>query len=507
MLIGKGLNYIRDNGITATLVKIGEYRRYRKSAVSYMREYTIDMEDITKQRSKIWDRDVTISLVMPVYNTQREYLEELLESVMTQTYENWELCVADASDKEHGYVGEILTSAAEKDSRIKYKKLERNKSIAENTNEAIAMATGEYIGLLDHDDLLNPTALYEYREAIDRGADFIYCDELSFEEDINKPKVVHFKPDFAVDNLRGNNYICHLSVFKKSLIDKVGGLRKEYDGSQDHDIILRLTEQAEKIVHIPKVLYYWRVHDKSVAKDISAKPYCLTSGKKAVGDHLKRVGLEGKAEDAEGGVSAYRVNYKVVRMPSITRVDRATNYNVEKSKNEYIAITDKNIELIGEGWKKELAMLVMRDDVGMAGGKLLKGKRIWSAGVIIGGENGYKYAYKGIHNSSAGYMKKLKYIQDVNALASGVIMVRKSLIEELGGFDERLRGDERIIDMALRMREKGLLVVMNPYVEGHIIGRPRRIEGASAHFKAKWSNRINGNDEYFSNELQKYIMN
>ena len=151
------------------------------------------------------------------------------------------------------------------------------------------MATGEYIGLFDHDDILHPSALFEYMKVIcEKNADFIYCDEDKFEKNLRNVIDPYFKPDFAIDNLRANNYICHFTVFKKTLLNKVGLFRKEFDGSQDHDMILRLTEEAKNIVHIPKILYYWRSHPNSVASDTYAKPYAIQAGNKAVKQHLKR---------------------------------------------------------------------------------------------------------------------------------------------------------------------------------------------------------------------------
>ena len=232
-----------------------------------------------------------ISIVVPLYNTPLNFLEELLDSVQNQTYRNWELCCVDAG--QDAAVGETVKARAKADPRIRYQKLEKNELIPGNTNHGFEMATGEYIALLDHDDILHPCALWYTAQAIaEQKADFIYTDEATFEGTVDNVVLYHFKPDFMLDNLRSNNYICHLSVFSRALMERSGGgERMEYNGSQDYDLFLRLTEQAEKIVHIPHALYYWRSSPGSTAADISAKTYCIDAGIAALKAHYQRCGV------------------------------------------------------------------------------------------------------------------------------------------------------------------------------------------------------------------------
>ncbi|MBP5661384.1 MAG: glycosyltransferase, partial [Lachnospiraceae bacterium] len=203
-----------------------------------------------------FDKRPLYSILVPLYNTDKTMLKEMIDSVEWQTYSNWELCLADGSDAAHAYVGEAV--AEYNDPRIKYKKLEKNGGISENTNQCLTLATGDYIGLFDHDDILHPSALFEYTKVInEQDADYIYCDETTFKSgNIDHMLTMHFKPDYAVDNLRANNYICHFSVFKKTLLEGTELFRTRFDGSQDHDMILRLTDKAQKIVHVPRLLYY-----------------------------------------------------------------------------------------------------------------------------------------------------------------------------------------------------------------------------------------------------------
>ncbi|HBV82713.1 MAG: glycosyltransferase family 2 protein [Lachnospiraceae bacterium] len=252
-------------------------------------------EETERQRNTVFDQMVKISILVPLWNNQREFQIEMLDSVMNQTYQNWELCLADGSDTEHSYIEEICKEyAARANGRIVYHKLEKNGGISGNTNECFKFATGTYIGLFDQDDILHPSALYEYVKVInEQGADYIYCDETTFKgNSIDNMITLHFKPDFAPDNLRANNYICHFSVFSRELLEGTELFRSGFDGSQDHDMILRLTANAKKVVHVPKLLYYWRSHKTSVASDINAKPYAIAAAKGAVADHLTRCGFK-----------------------------------------------------------------------------------------------------------------------------------------------------------------------------------------------------------------------
>ena len=252
-------------------------------------------EETERQRNTVFDQMVKISILVPLWNNQREFQIEMLDSVMNQTYQNWELCLADGSDTEHSYIEEICKEyAARANGRIVYHKLEKNGGISGNTNECFKFATGTYIGLFDQDDILHPSALYEYVKVInEQGADYIYCDETTFKgNSIDNMITLHFKPDFAPDNLRANNYICHFSVFPRELLEGTELFRSGFDGSQDHDMILRLTANAKKVVHVPKLLYYWRSHKTSVASDINAKPYAIAAAKGAVADHLTRCGFK-----------------------------------------------------------------------------------------------------------------------------------------------------------------------------------------------------------------------
>lgn len=260
-----------------------------------------------------------ISVVAPLYNTPPRFLRQMIGSVTGQSYQNWQLVLADASDAAHSEVGRIAGAYAKKDGRITYVKLGENKGIAGNTNAGLAAAQGDWLTLLDHDDLLYKNALFEVAKAAAGGADFVYSDEIVLTENLKHLVDYHFKPDFEPDYLRGCNYITHLAAFSRALLDRAGGgERSEYDGSQDFELILRLTERAEKILHLPYVLYIWRSHAGSTASSMEAKPYALAAGERAINSHLARVGLAGEAFAIPGCPGAYRVRYALTGQPLVS---------------------------------------------------------------------------------------------------------------------------------------------------------------------------------------------
>ncbi len=310
----KALRYLKRYGFRSAVKKFFTMRDSRKAA----RRSPYTPEALAAQTRAVFEKDITFSILVPLYNTPLSFLTAMIDSVVAQTYKKWELCLADGSDAEHKEVGDVCLALSEKDCRIKYKRLERNLGISGNTNACIDMATGNFIALFDHDDLLHPAALYEMMRAIEDGADFVYTDENTFHDTPKDAYCPHFKPDFAPDTLRANNYICHFNAFSRELLTAAGMyFRPECDGSQDYDMMLRLTEKAKKIVHIPTVLYYWRAHRGSVATDVEAKPYVIEAAHRALEDHLKRVGLEGEVLDT-AVPSMYRIRYKLHGTPKVS---------------------------------------------------------------------------------------------------------------------------------------------------------------------------------------------
>ncbi len=321
---------IKNCGNLRGIIAKIKYKKIERQAMkSYGTSSFPTPEEAKRQREEKFQRMPKISILVPLYNTPDLFLREMIESVTSQTYENWELCLADGSDKEHGFVAEIVREyqkkdeAAGKGGRILYLKLEKNEGISGNTNQCLAMSTGEYIGLFDHDDILHPSVLYEYVKVInEKQADYIYCDETTFKSgDINKMLTMHFKPDYAIDNLRANNYICHFSVFARTLLDGTELFRPRFDGSQDHDMILRLTDRAQKVVHVPKLMYYWRSHAGSTAAGLEAKPYAVEAARGAVADHLRRHGFEHfQISSTRAFDTIFKIRYQIIGSPKISIV-------------------------------------------------------------------------------------------------------------------------------------------------------------------------------------------
>ena len=325
-LAGYAVQLTKDEGLP-TMLKRGagfvKRRCFGKRA-----RYLPAKKVLEAQRAEMADKTAadcglpTISILTPLYNTPEKYLREFLDSFVNQTAPNGQLCLADASDAEHADVKRIVEEYQTKNQRIVYKKIE-NKGIAANTNAAAELATGEYLALADHDDILAPHAMYTMGKAIlqlraqGEPDGFLYSDEALFSKSIQRPMVAHFKPDYAPDYLLCCNYICHLAVFQKALWDEIGGERPECDGSQDHDLFLRLVEKTGGAAHVPQVLYYWRVHAGSTSGGTDAKPYVAAAAKKALADHLARTGRTGTVEDGLFP-STYRVKWDIVGDPKVS---------------------------------------------------------------------------------------------------------------------------------------------------------------------------------------------
>ena len=325
-LAGYAVQLTREEGVGTMLVRGAGFvrRRFFGKRARYLPTKKV----LEAQKAEFADKTAencglpAISILTPLYNTPENYLREFLDSFLAQTAPNGELCLADASDAQHGNVAQIVKEYQKENKRIVYKKIE-NKGIAANTNAAEQLATGEYLALADHDDLLAPHAMYTMGKAIlqlrqqDKPDGFLYSDEALFSKSIRRPAAAHFKPDYAPDYLLCCNYICHLAVFRRELYEELGGERPECDGSQDHDLFLRLIEKIGGAAHVPQVLYYWRVHAGSTSGGTEAKPYVAAAAKKALADHLSRTGCSGTVEEGLFP-STYRIKWKIEGSPKVS---------------------------------------------------------------------------------------------------------------------------------------------------------------------------------------------
>lgn len=582
LAIGRTLVYLKKNGVRATVYRVlkgaGPMPVDKRKLKKIAEDYYISAQRREQEENAQFPKDIKFSVLVPLYNTPDSFLKAMIESVQAQTYKNWELCLADGSDKEHSFVGEICKKYADGDRRIKYEKLEKNLGISENTNACIRMATGEYIALFDHDDLLHPSALYEVMRAIcEHGADFIYTDENTFSEEPRDAYNPHFKPDFSPDTLRSYNYICHLSVFSRELLDSVGYFRSEYDGSQDYDLILRLTEKAKKIFHIRKILYYWRAHKNSVAQDVGAKPYTVTAAKKALAAHLERCGLKGEVLDSSVPTT-YHIKYEIDGNPLISVIipnkdhtddldvclkslyekssyknfeviivennsteketfeyyeaiaqkhgnvkivkwegnfnySAINNFGVNYAKGEFILLLNNDVEIINGSCLEEMLMFAQRKDVGAVGAKLYySDDTVQHAGVILGLGGTAGHAHKHFGRSHPGYMARASIAQNLSACTAASLMMRRDVFDEVGGLDESFEVAFNDVDLCMKIRKKGYLVVFTPYAElYHYESKSRgndstpekleRFRGEIDRFKEKWQKQLDDGDPYYNPNL------
>ena len=443
--IQKGLRYLKHFGLKEFLVRLSE--RMEPEEVPYgpwYEEHRAKPEELERQRkqSLAWENfsggeesACVFSIAVPVFRTPAKFLCEMIESVRSQSFPFWELCLANA-DPEDREVAEILERYCREDRRIRVKNLKENKGISENTNAALAMARGEFVGLLDHDDLLAPDALYEMAARLEKdgGIDVFYTDEDKVTTDLSEHFQPHLKPDFNLDLLRSNNYICHFFVVRREIAERIGGFRPEFNGAQDYDFIFRCTEQAEKIVHIPRILYHWRVHSASTADNPASKMYAYEAGKRAIEGNLERSGVRGVVSlrqdygfydvhypvegeplvsilipnkdqketlmhcihsvletstwknleiliiennsEREETFVCYRELEKDPRIRILTYPGKTFNYSainnfgVQQAKGEYLLFLNNDIEVITPDWIEQMLGNCQRPEVGIVGAKL-----------------------------------------------------------------------------------------------------------------------------------------
>ena len=285
---------------------------------TWLRIMRVSRQELFAQRKTKFSYAPKFSVVVPLYHTPAKFLKDLVRSMMYQSYANWELCLVNASP-EDVHLTSLLENWAMRDKRIRVIRLEKNLRIAQNTNAGIAASTGEFIAFLDHDDFLEPDALFCYADALnkDKTIDVFYSDEDKTDEYAAHYFYPHFKSDFNIDLLHANNYMCHFLAVRKSLVDTVGGLNEKFDGAQDYDFVLRLTENTKKIYHCPRILYHWRCSNQSTAANQGNKMYAIHAGKAALNAHYKRIGWNARAQ--EGAVDGwYQTKFTLKEEPLVS---------------------------------------------------------------------------------------------------------------------------------------------------------------------------------------------
>lgn len=575
--IKKGILYLRHYGPKGFWIKLTE--RFQKSEIDYKEWLEKNMparQELDRQEKHKFKYAPKISILVPVYNTPETFLRQMIESVQKQTYGNWELCIANANPANE-QVKVILKEYTANDARVKVTDVPENEGIAQNTNKALEIADGTFIGLLDHDDVLAENALYEVVKELNKAVDtdVIYTDEDKVSTAMDEYFSPNFKPDFNLDMLRSNNYFCHFFVAKKELIETVGGFRGEYNGAQDYDLFLRCIEKAERIAHIPKILYHWRVHQESTADNPLSKMYAYDAGQKAIEQHLKRCGVTAEVSKTEN-LGFYRVKYqqegsplvsilipnkdqkdtldqclksieartdyenyeiiiiennsteqetfeyyKQIKNPKIRVIEwkdefnysAINNFGVRHAKGEYLLFLNNDIEVINSDWLGEMLSNCQREEVGAVGAKLYyPDNTVQHAGVIVGIGGVAGSVFVGLKRGYTGYMHRASIQQNLSAVTAACMMVKKSVFEEVGGFEEELKVAFNDIDFCLKIREKGHLIVYDPYVELYhyesktrgaedTTEKIRRFQSEIEYMRSHWSSILKNGDPAYNPNL------
>ncbi|MED9883216.1 glycosyltransferase family 2 protein [Blautia sp.] len=529
--IKKGFRYLRHYGPKEFWIRLHE--RFEPEEVPYgpwYEAYVPDESELEKQRKHRFTYEPLISVAVPAFRTPETFLIQMMKSLLAQTYSNWELCIANGSPEDTVMKG-ILEEYMKKDSRIRVSELTENKGIAGNTNAALEMAEGEFVGLLDHDDLLAPNALYEVVKALeaDRELDAVYTDEDKVTTELDEHFQPHLKPDFNLDLLRSNNYICHFFVVRRSVVKKAGGFRQEFDGAQDHDFIFRCVETARRVGHIPEILYHWRTHKASTADNPASKMYAFDAGKRAIEAHLERTDTEGVVTHTPD-LGFFRVKYPVQGNPLVSIIipnkdeketlkdciesirkkteyenyeiiivennstteeifqyykelsqdprirllrwkkefnySAINNYGVSHARGEYLIFLNNDVKIITPGWIKEMLGVCQRPEVGAVGVKLIyPDNTIQHAGCVIGIGGIAGHMFVDMPANRTGYLHKASILQDMSAVTAACMMMKRTAFEEAGGFTEKLAVAFNDVDLCLKVRKNEKLIVYDPYVQ------------------------------------------
>lgn len=573
----KGIRYLRHFGWKEFRIRLAE--RMEPEEVPYgpwYEAYRVKPEELKQQKKRRWKQEICFSIAVPVYRTPETFLRQMIESVTGQSYGNWELCIANGSPDDKK-VRTVLEEYAGRDPRIRVKNLE-NQGIAGNSNAALAMAKGDYVGFLDHDDLLAPNALYEAAAYLEKypQTDMLYTDEDKVTEDLSVHFQPHLKPDFNLDLLRSNNYICHFLIVKRTLALRAGEFRQEYEGAQDYDFVLRCADQACRIGHVPEILYHWRTSRSSTADNPASKMYAYDAGKRAIEAHLQRRGEKGEVS-LKKDLGFYRVVYPVKKQERISVVipskdqwetlkacldsirekttypdyeiivvennsrepetfeyyktidgkdnirvitwDKPFNYSainnfgIRHASGQYVICLNNDIQVITGGWMEELLGVCQREEVGVVGAKLYyPDDTIQHAGIVVGIGGIAGSLFVGMKRERSGYLHKASLMQDLSAVTAACMMVKKKAFEEAGGFEEKLAVAFNDVDLCLKIREKGYLVVYDPYVEMYHYesktrGREdtkekvRRFQGEIEYMRTRWIGILKEGDPCYNKNL------
>jgi GT2 family glycosyltransferase len=494
---------------------------------SWLARHRATASDLERMRNEALTLEYAplVSIITPVFETPIDWLEAAIDSVITQVYENWELILVDDGSTNRETVDGLPRLAA-KDKRIRLERLDARGGISAASNRGLSVAQGEWIALLDHDDVLEPDALFHFIKLLQtqRDADLIYCDEDKLTEE--GPTSPIFKPDWSPDFFLSYNYIVHLSFFRRALLDEVGGFRSEFDGAQDYDLLLRITEKTARIFHIPRMLYHWRRSATSTSDNIRRKPNALEAGKKAIEEHLARIGQPGHVA-VDWATHAYHVkrniieprkvciiiptrdniplltrcveslvrhtsydNYEIVIVDNDSTSEQArdyfartphrllhfsgpfnfsaiNNFAVEQTESPWLLFMNNDVEVIDDNWLGAMVEHVQRPEVGAVGARLLyPDETIQHAGVVLGVGGIAQHAFRGFPADDPGVCRQLQVVRNYSSVTGACLLTRRDVFDEVGGFDEeQLPVTFNDVDLCLKMRRAGYLIVYTPYAK------------------------------------------
>lgn len=578
--IKKAITYVKRNGVSKLVHRL-RYGSYiaQSDYQTWLFAQRVTKKNLETQSKTKFAYSPKISILVATFNTKEEYLKEMIDTVVNQSYSNWELCIADGSTNDfvEKYVHEHYSSYGDK---IKFKKLDQNYGISGNTNKAFEMATGDYITVYDHDDTLELDCFYEIVKALQEYRyDVLYTDEDKFDDSTKMYNDPNLKPDFSEDLLRSHNYITHLFIVNKKIVDEVGYYNSEFDGSQDYDYIFRCVEKANAVYHIPRILYHWRMHPESTAQNPENKMYCYNAGKRAIEAHYKRIGVEATVEflpkpmygmyhtiystkdnplvsilipnynhkailktciDSLYNVNTYKNfeivivennstekeifdyyeelkkqhdNIQVVTYKGEFNYSRINNFGMKHTNGDYVLLLNNDTEVISPTALSEMVGCILRPEVGAVGAKLLyEDDTVQHAGVVIGFSGYAGHVNHGINKDDYGYMVRARINCNYSAVTAACMMVKKSVFNQVGGFDEQFVVACNDVDLCLKICKEKYLIVYNAFaLWHHYESKSRGYDDASQEkmwrfnkevekFQDKWKDvLINGDPFYNSN--------
>lgn len=578
--IKKAITYIKRNGVSKLVHRL-RYGSYiaQSDYQTWLFAQRVTKKNLETQSKTKFAYSPKISILVATFNTKEEYLKEMIDTVVNQSYSNWELCIADGSTNDfvEKYVREHYSNYGDK---IKFQKLDQNYGISGNTNKAFEMATGDYITVYDHDDTLELDCFFEIVKALQEYRyDVLYTDEDKFDDSTKMYNDPNLKPDFSEDLLRSHNYITHLFIVNKKIVDEVGYYNSEFDGSQDYDYIFRCVEKANAVYHIPRILYHWRMHPESTAQNPESKLYCYDAGKRAIEAHYKRIGVEATVEflpkpmygmyhtiystkdnplvsilipnynhkpilktciDSLYNVNTYKNfeivivennstekeifdyyeelkkqhdNIQVVTYKGEFNYSRINNFGMKYTKGDYVLLLNNDTEVISPTALSEMAGCILRPEVGAVGAKLLyEDDTVQHAGVVIGFSGYAGHVNHGINKDDYGYMVRARINCNYSAVTAACMMVKKSVFNQVGGFDVQFVVACNDVDLCLKICKEKYLIVYNAFaLWHHYESKSRGYDDASQEkmwrfnkevekFQDKWKDvLINGDPFYNSN--------